>query len=140
MSLSQKINQSIMAFDFGEKRIGVAMKQQGTREPRPLVTIDGTIDIMSQLKHLIRTHQPDLLVVGRPRGLDGQTTAQTKKSELFAAQLRAKTGVAVVLQDETLSSVEAERRLPKKTNLKTRKALLDQIAAQIILEDFLNEQ
>ncbi len=83
-------------------------------------------------------HRADLLVVGRPRGLDGQTTAQTKKAEAFARRLAHKTGLPVELQDETLTTVEAERRLPKKADLKTRKALLDRIAAQIILEDFIN--
>lgn len=128
----------ILAFDYGEKRIGLAISRHGTLRAEPLVTIDGTKDVFSQARYITGLHRADLLVVGRPRGLDGQTTAQTKKAETFARQLAHKTGLPVELQDETLTTVEAERRLPKKADLKTRKALLDRISAQIILEDFIN--
>lgn len=137
MTWTQDNQRCVMSFDYGDKRIGVAIKESGSGQPRPLTTVDGALDVMTQIKHLIKTHQPQLLVVGLPRGLDGQLTAQSEKATAFAHQLHSKLGLEVKMQDETLTSVEAEHRLPKKTDLKTRKALLDQIAAQIILEDYL---
>lgn len=138
MVSEQNISRCLMAFDFGEKRTGVAICRNGDGEAKPLVTVDTTNNVIGQIKYLVGLHRPDVLVVGRPRGLDGQLTAQTKKAEAFARQLASKTDLEVILQDETLTTVEAEKRLPKRLGVKERKALIDQIAAQIILEDYLH--
>lgn len=138
MVSEQNIGRCLMALDYGERRIGVAICRHGNSEVSPLTTVDASSDAIGQIKYLIGLHRPDILVVGRPRGLDGQSTAQTKKAEAFAGEIAAKTGLDVKLQDETLTTVEAEKRLPKRIGVKERKALIDQVAAQIILEDFLH--
>ncbi len=129
-----------MAFDFGEKRTGVAICRNGDGEVKPLATVDTTNNAIGQIKYLVGLHRPDILVVGRPRGLDGQLSAQTRAAEAFAKQLESKIRLEVSLQDETLTTVEAEKRLPKRLGVRERKALIDQIAAQIILEDYLYGQ
>ena len=130
---------TVLAFDYGSKRIGVALVGHDGAGPMPLTTIDATADVWSQVRHLITKHQPNLLVVGWPRGLDGQTTQQTRAAEEFAEQLGLHTGKEVALQDEALSSEEAQSRLNPKLTIKQQRAQIDAVAAQVILEDYLRE-
>ena len=81
----------------------------------------------------------DTIVVGLPRRLDGTANEMTARVEAFAAQLRDRTGLAVILQDERLSSREAESRLAvREKNWRARKRRLDAAAAAIILQDYLD--
>lgn len=130
---------TILAFDFGAKRIGVALSPAHSQHAEPLTTLDGEGEVWSQVRHLIDKHQPDLLVVGWPRGLDGQHTAQTGLAEAFARTLEEKSTKRVVLQDEVLTSEEAQRRVDPKLPLRKQGEVLDAIAAQIILEDYIRE-
>lgn len=83
----------------------------------------------------------DTVVVGLPRRLDGSPNEMTPRVEAFAAQLRDRTGLTVVLQDERLSSREAESRLAvREKNWRARKRRLDAAAAAIILQDYLDTQ
>jgi len=81
----------------------------------------------------------EAVVVGWPRRLDGSPTHQTAIVETFARLLEAKITVPVVLQDERLSSHEAESRLAQReSDWRKRKAKLDAVAAAIILQDYLD--
>jgi putative Holliday junction resolvase len=81
------------------------------------------------------------LVVGLPRRLDGTPSDMTPRVEAFAAALRARTALPVVLQDERLTSREAESRLAlRERDWRARKKQLDAAAAAIILQDYLDEQ
>ena len=81
----------------------------------------------------------DTIVVGLPRRLDGSPNEMTPRVEAFAAQLRDRTGLTVILQDERLSSREAESRLAvREKNWRARKRRLDAAAAAIILQDYLD--
>lgn len=137
MDKDRKVNQTILAFDYGDQHIGVAISEAGHPLAQPLTTIDTVIDVWSQVGYLIKKYQPDIIVVGWPRGLDLQTTNQTKMTEAFADELKRRLSVKVVLQDEAVTSEEALKRLPKKLPERKRKQLIHQYAAQIILEDFL---
>ena len=130
---------SILAFDFGSKRIGVAQSAAHSSQAEPLTTLDGEADVWGQVRHLVEKYQPDLMVVGWPRGLDGQHTAQTALAEEFAHTLEQRFSKRVVLQDEVLTSEEAGRRISPKLPLRKQREVLDAIAAQIILEDYLRE-
>lgn len=129
----------ILAFDFGSKRIGVARADTQSRQARPLTTLDATQDLWAQVSHVIRQHQPGLIVVGWPRGLDGQHTQQTHATEAFAQELEVRYGLKVVLQDEALSSEEAQRRIDPKLTIRKQREVIDAIAAQVILEGYLHE-
>lgn len=129
---------SILAFDYGSKRIGVAACFV-VGKPLPLTTVDATSDVWSAIGHLVRKHSPRIVVVGWPRGLDGQHTQQTIKAEQFAEEIHRRFGVEVKLQDEVLTSEEAEKRIDPKLPIKKRREQIDMIAAQIILEDYLGE-
>ena len=79
------------------------------------------------------------IVVGRPVRLDGRESPQTAEVDAFVARLRARTALPVFVQDERLTSVEAEARLAEREpDWRRRKARLDAAAAAVILQDFLD--
>lgn len=125
----------ILGFDFGQKRTGVAIARDNTVDP--LVTLNDTQDLESSILELVDKHRPSELVVGIPRNLDGEDTPQTKLARDFGNRLGTITNLPVKYQDEALSSERALQRIGEHTPISTRKKLLDQISAQIILEDYL---
>lgn len=125
---------TVLSFDYGTSRIGVAVSQNGNVQP--LVTLSAK-DPWPDIASLAIEYQPKELVVGLPRNLNGEPTAQTKLALSFADSLAQLTQLPVSLQDEALSSQRAIERIGKKTPIAQRKKILDQVAAQIILEDYL---
>lgn len=124
----------ILGFDFGQKRTGVAIAIDS--DIQPLVTLD-VQSIQEDVLELVRKHQPDELVVGIPRNLDGEDTDQTRLARDFGQKLAKLTSLDVKYQDEALSSERALERIGSNTNISERKKILDQVSAQIILEDYL---
>lgn len=134
----QDLLNTILAFDFGDKRIGVAIKPANESSAEPLLTLQNNSDLFKDVGELLELHSPDLVVVGRPRNLDGESTAQTVKAEQFAMSLAGRYNNKVELQDEALSSEQAKTRIPKALASKSRE-LIDQYAACVILENYLQE-
>lgn len=128
-------NNSIVALDIGERRIGVAKGDTMVRIAVPLTTVlvDGTE--FEQIQKIITNEQADTLVVGYPRNQSGESTAQTTYVESVAERLRTLVP-ALVFQDESLTSVVAEQRL-KARGRAYQKADIDAEAAAIILQDYL---
>jgi putative holliday junction resolvase len=137
-----------VCFDTGERRIGVAVSDATGILARPVGVIaigglDGTaaqhaLDEIARLNS-VNDADIDTIVVGLPRRLDGSPNEMTPRVEAFAAQLRDRTGLTVILQDERLSSREAESRLAvREKNWRARKRRLDAAAAAIILQDYLD--
>lgn len=124
----------ILGFDFGQKRTGVAIAIDS--DIQPLVTLQAQ-SIQEDVLELVRKHQPDELVVGIPRNLDGEDTDQTRLARDFGQELAKLTGLDVKYQDEALSSERALERIGSNTTISERKKILDQVSAQIILEDYL---
>jgi putative Holliday junction resolvase len=131
---------NVLAFDFGSKRTGVALGDKYARSTRAITTLSSGSDMWGQIAHLLRQYSPSHVVVGWPRGLDGQHTSQTHAAEEFAHELEERYGVRVVLQDEALSSEEAQRRIDPKLPIRKQRELIDAIAAQVILEDYMREK
>jgi putative Holliday junction resolvase len=128
---------TVLAFDFGEKRIGVAVGESLLRQAHPLSVIhgEGNAERFAAITALIKEWQPVSLVVGLPLTLDGEPHAMTARCIRFANQLRGRFGLSVAYADERLSSVEAEERLRASGhNAKGAKAHLDAVAAQLILQ------
>ncbi len=128
---------SIIALDVGDKRIGVALASRITRLPRPLTTLIVDGNQIDQIKRLLQEHQADTIVVGLPRGLDGQETAQTAKIREFVKQL-GDIEAEIVMQDEAVTSRQAEDEL-KDRGKKYRKEDIDALAATYLAEDYLRE-
>ena len=129
-------NGELLAFDYGSARIGVARANTIARLPEPLEAIDAKSGTWKRIDELIAEHRPIKLVVGLPRNMEGKETAQTKEVRDFAEQLSTKTGIEVVFQDESLTSVEAEQALSE-SNSTFEKGDVDMFAAAAILDDYL---
>jgi len=133
-------NQSILAFDFGEKRIGVAKGQTVSRTAEPLTILkvhNGRIDWRG-LSGLIEKWQPDLLVVGMPTNYEGEEFGIADRVKRFCRQLQGRYHLPVQTINENLSSVEARQRLGELSNKASRQEL-DAHAAQAILETWYEE-
>lgn len=136
-----------MGLDVGERRIGIAVSDATGTLARPLgvlrpsgLDVDAVDVVMTEIARLA-TEEDGLgaIVVGLPRRLDGTATHLTPRVEQFARQLAIKTALPVTLQDERLSSREAESRLAlNDKNWRSRKARLDAAAAAVILQDYLD--
>jgi len=139
-----------MGVDFGLKRIGIAVSDPSGTLARPVETVAGSRDprvaaraILEAAARLERDDDPiGTIVVGLPRRLDGSANDQTPLAEALAAALRASAGTrAVVLQDERLTSHEAETLLAgREKDWRVRKARLDAVAAAVILQEYLDAQ
>lgn len=130
---------SVLAFDFGEKRIGVAVGEWSLGQAHPLSTIRSEVNVerFAAISVLIKEWKPVSLVVGLPVALDGTAHAMTARCTRFANQLRGRFGLPVDYAEERLSSVEAEERLRESGyNGRSAKEHLDALAAQIILQCF----
>lgn len=129
---------SIAALDYGDKRIGVAIASFAARLPRPFTTLQTSDSLFDQLAEIAARESIDTFVVGLPRNLSGEDTAQTTKVRHFAQLLAAK-GYTVALQDEAATSALALTELAARKKPYT-KGDIDALAACYILEDYLREQ
>ena len=128
-----------LAFDFGEKRIGVAVGEWPLGLAHPLKTIrsERTDERCSAIAALITEWKPAGLVVGLPVALDGSPHAMTARCTRFANQLRGRFRLDVDYAEERLSSAEAEERLRESGyNARGARDHLDTLAAQIILQSY----
>ena len=132
----------VLGIDYGDSRIGLAMSDPIKIIASPFKTIlnEGNEKCLQVFQSLIKEKDVEAIVVGLPMGLKGQETAQTKKVREFADLLYA-LKLPIHLEDERLSSVSAEKSMIQQ-NIKTghNKGLIDQRAAAIILQQFLDKQ
>lgn len=140
----------ILGIDYGERRLGLALSDASgllaspwKMVPRP-PDAAGALALVTALIHDLQRDDDGLqaVVIGWPRRLDGSATHMTGPTEAFAAALRGTVSVPVTLQDERLSSHEADARLMARgeRDWKRRKALVDAEAAAIILQDYLDHR
>lgn len=130
---------NIIALDVGEKRVGVALANTVARLPHPLTTLVRDTNFWDALAGVLGEHQPETVVVGLPRNLEGNDTLQTQETRSFVRELEQRLGYNVHLQDEALTSKKAEQYLNKYHKTYTR-ADIDARAAAFILEDYLTEE
>lgn len=135
---------TLLSFDYGTKRIGVAVGQEQTGTASALTSLRahrGKPD-WGAITALLRRWRPDALVVGIPRHMDGEEHALTRAATRFRHQLEERYNLPVYAIDERLTSVEAESRIAETRNTTgaKRRSGVDEVAAQIILETWLREQ
>jgi putative Holliday junction resolvase len=129
-------NGYILALDVGEKRIGAALASPVAKLARPIKVIQNSDNVWEQLTELINEENIGLVIVGLPRSLEGNDTAQTTYVRDFAKKLTEDTGLEVVFQDEALTSHQAEEEL-RANGRSYEKSDIDTLAATYILEDYL---
>ena len=138
---------TVLGFDFGKKRIGIAVGQTLTAGANPLTTlpVHNEQPDWDAISRLIQQWRPAQLVVGLPVNMDGGEHALTAAVKNFAAQLRSRYALPVHLVDERLSSHEAQRIAAgmggrSAPHSRAAKETVDRIAAQLILETWLSQQ
>ncbi len=127
---------NILSLDVGERRIGVAAANTIARLPRPVATVLNDEHLWDNLAAIIKNEQIDHIVVGLPRNMSGQLTAQSQSIRLFMAEFGQHFALPVTEQDETLTSRQAEAELEARGR-QFNKADIDALAAVYILEDYL---
>lgn len=132
--------QTLMGFDYGTKRIGVAVGQELTRTATPLetVTVANAKPDWAAITRLIASWQPGALIVGLPLNEDGSEHDVTRAVLRFSQQLHARFDLPVHTVDERLSSFAAEHMpRPHGASPKRSKQTIDKVAAQVILQAWL---
>lgn len=126
----------VLGFDYGERRIGVAVGQTLTRSANPLavVKVRNMRPDWQRIEELVRRYEPEALVLGLPQRADGSEHELSPRIHRFERQLRERFGLPVHLIDERLSSYEAAQRCDVGET-----SGLDAVAAQVILETWLRD-
>jgi putative holliday junction resolvase len=130
---------TILAFDFGEKRIGVAVGESLLEQAHPLTVIraHANDERFAAIGALIAEWRPVRLVVGRPSSLAGEPHGMTARCTRFANQLHGRFALPVSFADERLSSCAAEERLRESGHdARSAKTHVDAMAAQLILQTY----
>jgi putative Holliday junction resolvase len=131
----------VLAFDYGEKRIGVAVGETILKVAHALTTIVAEENEIKfrQIGQLISEWRPSLLVVGLPTHMDGAPHAMTQLAKKFAQRLEGRFNLPVMMMDERLSSAEAAQYLSNAgiTGSK-QKIMIDAVAAQSILQSYFD--
>lgn len=146
---------TVMGFDFGTRRLGVAVGQELTKTATPLTTLRFTSESSpvdsdwSAIDALISEWQPQAAVVGLPKTADGQDTNVTRGAKAFGEALQKRYNLDVYWVDERLTSAEAESMIAassskgksrSRSSRKQDKGEIDRMAAKIILESWFNQQ
>lgn len=146
---------SILAVDYGRSRIGLAIAEIETQLTRPLLTLErvNRNEDMRRLRELAREHGVRQIVVGLPLRLDGTRGEMAEEATRFAARVRKQLGLPVEMQDERLTSWEAERLLEEQSGRvlrdttkqaggghKPARASVDAVAAAVILKEYLEQR
>ena len=131
----------VLGIDHGDVRIGVALSDPTAFLASSLCVLDSTNAGLERIVALIAEHQVDKIVVGLPRNMNGSYGSATEKVRVFIGKLKARTDIPVVEWDERLSTVSAHNALREAgLNGKRRKGVVDKVAAQIILQNYLDAQ
>jgi len=137
---------TLIAFDYGTRRIGVAVGQELTASARPLKTL---LSVKKQpdwdaISRVIDEWRPDALVVGIPLNMDGSEQEMTHAARRFGARLQGRYGLPVYFADERLTTREASRQMADAGRRMSRGEQgagnpVDAMAAQIILQSYLDD-
>ena len=130
------MSNNLIALDVGEKRIGVAVADKGIKIAVPYDTIEVDGKEINTIAELMVRNKTQTLIVGYPRNQQGEATRQTEYVESFCKPLESFANI--IFQDESLTSVEAEKRLAARTK-RYSKGDIDAEAAAIILQDYIEE-
>lgn len=138
---SPTVSGTVIGFDFGAKRIGLAVGETSTRIANPLGAIEAESNEarLTQIDRVVAEWKPAAMVVGEPRHANGSPHEVARLASKFARRLAARYRVPVVMVDETLTSATAEAALRDTRTRASRKTDVDALAAAIILQSWLDQ-
>jgi putative Holliday junction resolvase len=128
---------TVIGFDFGTKWIGVAVGQTLTQQATPLAAIKNKD--WKSIESLLSEWQPQRLVVGLPRCMNGTDHEMTARAQRFGRQLQGRFGIATSMVDERLTTREAWQIATEQDEVKSKQEL-DSIAAALITESWLQNE
>jgi putative Holliday junction resolvase len=130
---------TVLAFDYGLRRIGVAVGNAltGTATALPVLPARDGVPDWARIRRLIDEWRPALLLVGLPLNMDGTPSEMSERAARFSRRLHGRFGIRCELADERLSSFEARARM---TGDSSGRTALDSVAACVILEGWFAEQ
>lgn len=130
----------VMGVDLGERRIGVAVSDSLglTAQGLTVLTRQSPPEDLEALTALAKTHEAERIVVGLPLLMDGTRGPAARRAEAFAQALTRRTGLPVELIDERFTTAQSQRvLLEADVSRRKRKQVVDQLAAQLILQQYL---
>jgi len=136
----------ILGLDFGERTVGVAISDELFLTAQPLETIFRKEEnklrrTCARIEELIAEYQVTEIVIGLPLHMDDSVSLRSEKCVEFQQMVARRTGLPVFMQDERLTTVEAEEVLDEMgVPRREQKAYIDKIAASFILQDYLNQK
>jgi putative Holliday junction resolvase len=132
----------ILALDYGEKRIGIALSDPNRIFSKPLCVLSnkGFEQLVEELEKIITLHQVTLLIIGIPYAIDGSITPKTEECQQIMNRLKDVLSIPVEGFDERYSTWEANEELKKMGyNWRQAKEIKDAMSAAMILKEFLNQ-
>ncbi len=133
----------VLGIDHGDARIGLAMSDELGMLAHPLETValKDTPDPIAHIAAVVAAKDIGTIIIGLPKNMDGTLGAAAEKVRIFVEKLRAKVTCPVRLWDERLTTVAAQRSLHEVgRNAKQSRQVIDQVAAQLILQGWLDSQ
>ena len=133
----------IMALDYGAKTVGVALSDELllTAQPKETITRDRESKLrrtLVRIEELVTEYDVGQIIVGLPLNMDGSEGERAKRARAFGDQVSRRTALPVVMYDERLTTVEADEMLRRmEIPPEHRKQYIDQIAASVILQDYM---
>jgi|APCry1669188879_1035177.scaffolds.fasta_scaffold09000_2 putative Holliday junction resolvase len=127
---------NVLGLDIGESKTGVARVNMIARLPQVVATLKNDNNFITEITKIIKEENIDAMVIGLPRNMNGEETAQTKYVRDYVDNYLKSLNLPIFFQDETLSSKAAEVRLAGSGYKKTD---IDSMAAVVILEDYLEQ-
>jgi len=139
--MSNATAKPILAIDVGRARIGLAISDELQLLAHPLETIPANANALGRIGAIVRERKIDKVLVGLPRRMSGEIGPAASEALKFMEKLRAGLPCEVIAFDERLSTAAATRALQEAgKNTRQTRGYVDQVAAQIILQDYLDSQ
>ncbi len=130
----------LLGLDHGDKRFGIALSDAGKVIATPRQVVEGVAALWDAIGSLVEEEDIEAIVLGLPLNMDGSEGPRARKVIEFSRELEKRTGLQVYFWDERLSSFEAESALSEAgVHGHKRKSKVDMVAAQIILQGYLNQ-
>jgi len=126
----------LLGIDFGDRRIGLAVSDSQKKLARRLMTFENSPKSMKEIGEITKNKNVEKIIVGMPLAARGETE-QTRKTQKFIADLRDGIKIPIETMNEIMTSKIAEKNL-EQSKVRDRKKIIDQEAARIILQDYIN--
>ena len=133
----------VLCLDYGERRIGVAFSDEAGVIAMPLcvINVQNSVQTLREIAGICAEKKPEKIVVGMPLNMDGSRGPKAEETKEFVRRLEKSLGIAVQTWDERLSSRQAERTLiGGDVSRRKRKGVIDKLAAQIVLQGYLDSR